>query len=114
MQEIIKVKNLSKVFNKPIRGNGLKGMIKTLFSNKKIKFTAVNNISFTINQGEMVAYIGANGAGKSTTIKMMTGILTPTSSEKSFTKYWCSFWSKNATMVGSSSARNFLIIKRYI
>ena len=44
MQEIIKVKNLSKVFNKPIRGNGLKGMIKTLFSNKKIKFTAVNNI----------------------------------------------------------------------
>ena len=50
MQEIIKVKNLSKVFNKPIRGNGLKGMIKTLFSNKKIKFTAVNNISFTINQ----------------------------------------------------------------
>ena len=81
MQEIIKVKNLSKVFNKPIRGNGLKGMIKTLFSNKKIKFTAVNNISFTINQGEMVAYIGANGAGKSTTIKMMTGILTPTSGE---------------------------------
>ena len=76
MQEIIKVKNLSKVFNKPIRGNGLKGMIKTLFSN-----TAVNNISFTINQGEMVAYIGANGAGKSTTIKMMTGILTPTSGE---------------------------------
>ena len=40
---------------------------------------AVDDISFEINDGEIVGYIGANGAGKSTTIKMMTGILTPSS-----------------------------------
>ena len=77
----IQVNNLTKVFTKQVRQKGLLGMIKSLFSTKKVKFTAVNNISFSIKKGEMVAYIGANGAGKSTTIKMMTGILTPTSGE---------------------------------
>ena len=77
----IQVNNLTKVFTKQIRQKGLLGMIKSLFSTKKVKFTAVNDISFSIKKGEMVAYIGANGAGKSTTIKMMTGILTPTSGE---------------------------------
>ena len=77
----IQVNNLTKVFTKQIRQKGLLGMIKSLFSTKKVKLTAVNNISFSIKKGEMVAYIGANGAGKSTTIKMMTGILTPTSGE---------------------------------
>lgn len=70
----IQVNNLTKVFTKQIRQKGLLGMIKSLFSTKKVKFTAVNDISFSIKKGEMVAYIGANGAGKSTTIKMMTGI----------------------------------------
>ncbi|MPU17829.1 ATP-binding cassette domain-containing protein, partial [Acinetobacter baumannii] len=42
---------------------------------------AVNDVSFTVKQGEMVGYIGENGAGKSTTIKMLTGILTPTSGD---------------------------------
>ena len=51
------------------------------FKNKKIKTVAVNGLSFTINQGESVAFIGPNGAGKSTTIKMLTGILHPTSGE---------------------------------
>lgn len=77
----IQVNNLTKVFTKQIRQKGLLGMIKSFFSTKKVKLTAVNNISFSIKKGEMVAYIGANGAGKSTTIKMMTGILTPTSGE---------------------------------
>jgi ABC-2 type transport system ATP-binding protein len=72
---------LSKVFKKPIRGEGLKGMIKTLFSRKYTPIPAVNGISFDIKQGEIVGYIGANGAGKSTTIKMMCGILHPTSGE---------------------------------
>ncbi len=88
----IEVKNLSKVFKKPIRGEGLKAMIKTLFSRKYEKIVAVENISFSINEGEIVGYIGANGAGKSTTIKMMCGILHPTSGEvlidnKGFDKY---------------------------
>lgn len=79
--KIIQVKNLVKTFKKPIRGEGLKGMIKTLFSRKYEPIHAVKDISFEIAQGEIVGYIGANGAGKSTTIKMMCGILHPTSGE---------------------------------
>lgn len=78
---LISIKNLSKTFKKPVRGEGLRGMIKTLFSRKYIPIPAVNDISFDIQQGEIVGYIGANGAGKSTTIKMMCGILHPTSGE---------------------------------
>lgn len=53
-------------------------MIKTLFSRKYEEVRAVDGISFDIDEGEIVGYIGANGAGKSTTIKMMCGILHPT------------------------------------
>ena len=74
----ISVKNLSKTFKKPIRDEGLKGMIKGLFSRKYEEVRAVDGISFDIDEGEIVGYIGANGAGKSTTIKMMCGILHPT------------------------------------
>ena len=88
----IEIKNLSKTFKKPIRGEGLKGMIKTLFSRKYEEIKAVKDISFSIEEGEIVGYIGANGAGKSTTIKMMCGILHPTSgsvaiNNKSFEKH---------------------------
>ena len=76
---MIEVKDLTKVFRKPIRGNGLSGMVKTLFSRKYEEVRAVDGISFTVPDGEIVGYIGPNGAGKSTTIKMMCGILTPTS-----------------------------------
>lgn len=74
---MIEVQNIKKYFKKPIRGKGIWGMFKSLFSNKHIIVKAVDDISFTINDGEAVGYIGANGAGKSTTIKMMSGILTP-------------------------------------
>lgn len=77
--KIISVNNLAKTFKKPIREEGLKGMIKSLFSRKYEEVKAVDQISFDIEQGEIVGYIGANGAGKSTTIKMMCGILYPTS-----------------------------------
>lgn len=76
---IISVKDLSKTFKKPIRGEGVIGMFKTLFSRKHEEVKAVDKISFDIAEGEIVGYIGANGAGKSTTIKMMCGILHPTS-----------------------------------
>ena len=75
---IISVKNLSKTFKKPIREEGLIGMIKSFFSRKHEEVKAVDDISFDIDEGEIVGYIGANGAGKSTTIKMMCGILHPT------------------------------------
>lgn len=76
--KIISVNNLTKVFKKPIRGEGIWANLKTLFSRKHEEIRAVDNISFDIEQGEIVGYIGANGAGKSTTIKMMSGILHPT------------------------------------
>lgn len=74
---MIEVSNLTKEFRKPVRGQGVKGMARTLFSKKYETKIAVNDINFKINDGEIVGYIGSNGAGKSTTIKMMCGILTP-------------------------------------
>ncbi|MDE7130481.1 MAG: ATP-binding cassette domain-containing protein [Lachnospiraceae bacterium] len=78
---MIEVKHISKDFVTPKKYPGLKGAVKGLFSNEKIVKTAVDDISFEIQKGEIVGYIGSNGAGKSTTIKMMTGILSPTRGE---------------------------------
>lgn len=78
---MIEVKHIGKDFVSPKKYPGLKGAIKGLFSNEKIVKKAVEDISFTIDDGEIVGYIGSNGAGKSTTIKMMTGILAPTKGE---------------------------------
>ena len=78
---MIEVKNLSKTFKSPIKGSGLKGTIKSLFKSDYNYVKAVDDISFKIDEGEIIGYIGANGAGKSTTIKMMTGILVPTEGE---------------------------------
>lgn len=76
---MIQVENLTKEFITSKKYQGLGGAIKGLFTNEKICKTAVDNISFNIKAGEIVGYLGNNGAGKSTTIKMMTGIITPTS-----------------------------------
>ena len=78
---MIELINVEKHFKKPIRGKGVWGMFKTLFSNKHTVVKAVDGVSFKVEDGEAVGYIGANGAGKSTTIKMMSGILTPTAGE---------------------------------
>ena len=75
---MIRVENLSKEFKINKKYPGFKGAIKSFFSTEYVTKKAVDDISFKINDGEIVGYIGANGAGKSTTIKMMTGILTPT------------------------------------
>jgi len=81
MSGIIEIKNVSKEFRVLNRREGLSGSIKDLFSRDYKTITAVDDISMTINQGEIVGYLGPNGAGKSTTIKMMTGVLQPTSGE---------------------------------
>lgn len=75
---MIRVENLSKDFKINKKYAGFKGAIKSFFTSEYTIKKAVDNISFEINDGEIVGYIGANGAGKSTTIKMMTGILKPT------------------------------------
>lgn len=76
---MIQVENLTKEFKIYKKQPGFIGTVKGLFSRESEIKKAVDNISFSIAEGEMVGYIGANGAGKSTTIKMMTGILVPTS-----------------------------------
>lgn len=78
---MIKVSHISKDFVSPKKYPGLKGAMKGLFSSEKVVKKAVEDISFSIEKGEIVGYIGSNGAGKSTTIKMMTGILNPTKGE---------------------------------
>lgn len=72
------VSNLTKKFSFPIK-NASSGWLKNLFSPEIKEVVAVNDISFSVRDGERVAFIGPNGAGKSTTIKMLTGILFPTS-----------------------------------
>jgi ABC-2 type transport system ATP-binding protein len=76
---VIHVENLTKEFKFYKKKPGFKGTVKGLFSKEVEVKRAVDNINFHIDEGEIVGYIGANGAGKSTTIKMMTGILVPTS-----------------------------------
>ena len=73
----IEVKNISKEFKVNKRGAGIPGMIANMFVPKFEIKKAVNDLSFTIEKGEMVGFIGPNGAGKSSTIKMLSGILCP-------------------------------------
>lgn len=76
---IIEVKNLVKTYKINEKERGMIGYLKNLFHPKYKEFKAVKGVSFNIEEGELVGYIGENGAGKSTTIKMLTGLLTPTS-----------------------------------
>jgi ABC-2 type transport system ATP-binding protein len=74
---MIELKGISKSFKIAKRGAGLDKAVKSLFKREYEVIKALDDVSFTINEGEMVGYIGPNGAGKSTTIKIMSGILNP-------------------------------------
>jgi ABC-2 type transport system ATP-binding protein len=76
---LIEVEGLTKQFRQAMKEPGLKGAFKHLFTQRYEEKLAVDQIDLRINKGEAVAYVGPNGAGKSTTIKMLTGILVPTS-----------------------------------
>ena len=76
---IIEVNDLVKTYKIIEKQDGLIGYFKNLVKPKYKELIAVNKINFNIEEGELVGYIGENGAGKSTTIKMLTGLLTPTS-----------------------------------
>jgi ABC-2 type transport system ATP-binding protein len=78
---LIHVRDLSKHFRSFKRREGVWGSIQNLFVREYRTVAAVERVNFEINRGEMVGYIGPNGAGKSTTIKMLTGILVPSSGE---------------------------------
>lgn len=79
MSAIISASGVSKTFRQPKRFAGLGGAVKGLFTRDYSEVHAVTDISFSIEAGEAIGYLGPNGAGKSTMIKMMTGILVPSS-----------------------------------
>jgi len=78
---MIEARALTKTYRVARRREGVAGALRDLFDPRSTPLVAVNDVSFSVEAGEMVGYIGANGAGKSTTVKMLTGILTPTSGD---------------------------------
>ncbi|MEM7578896.1 MAG: ATP-binding cassette domain-containing protein [Cyanobacteria bacterium P01_A01_bin.80] len=76
---IIIAQDLSKVYPVAIKEPGIKGTVSHFFRRKYREIKAVNNVSFEITPGEVVGFLGANGAGKTTTLKMLTGLIHPSS-----------------------------------
>ncbi|OGN92737.1 MAG: hypothetical protein A2Z71_06880 [Chloroflexi bacterium RBG_13_50_21] len=81
MTDIILLNALSKHFKVPVRESGLKASIGSLFKREFRTVKAVDEITFQINPGEVVGFLGSNGAGKTTTLKMLSGLLYPTSGQ---------------------------------
>lgn len=78
---IIVVDNLSKIYPVAIKQPGLKGTLTHFFRRTYREIKAVQNVSFTIQPGEVVGFLGGNGAGKTTTLKMLTGLIHPSEGE---------------------------------
>jgi ABC-2 type transport system ATP-binding protein len=76
---VIEVDGLSRTFRSYRKEPGLKGAVRGLFSRKYETVTAVSGVRFTVEEGEFVGFLGPNGAGKTTTLKMLSGLLHPTS-----------------------------------
>jgi ABC-2 type transport system ATP-binding protein len=76
---VVQVDELTKVFRVPEREAGLRASLGSLFKRQWRDVRAVDAISFTIEEGEVVGFLGPNGAGKTTTLKMLSGLLYPTS-----------------------------------
>lgn len=78
---MIELRHIQKTFRVSRRSAGLSQAVKSLFRREYETINALQDVSFTIRDGEMVGYIGPNGAGKSSTIKIMSGVLTPDGGE---------------------------------
>ena len=76
---MITMENVCKSYRIAKRNAGFHEAVKALFHREYEEIQALRDVSFTISDGEMVGYIGPNGAGKSSTIKILSGILTPDS-----------------------------------
>lgn len=100
---MIYVENLRKEFKKTVKEPGLLGSFKSLFHPKSEKIVAVDDIGFEVPEGEILGFIGPNGAGKSTVIKMLTGILTPTSGK-------CTINGKNPTVDRKSYVKEIGVV----
>jgi len=77
VQNIIDVRNLSKSFDISSKEPGLKGTIKHFLRRQKKSLNVIKNISFEIKEGEIVGFLGAYGAGKTTILKMLCGLIYP-------------------------------------
>jgi ABC-2 type transport system ATP-binding protein len=84
---IIQVQDLTKTFYNTKRAAGFGGAVRSLFSREKTAVTAVDGVGFEVEPGELVGFLGPNGAGKTTTLKMLTGIMYPTSGRASVLGY---------------------------
>ena len=80
-ESVVHVSELTKVFKVPEREAGLRAAAKSLFHRETRDVRAVSAVSFEIGPGEVVGFLGPNGAGKTTTLKMLSGLLFPTSGE---------------------------------
>src|SRR5256712_8560945 len=76
---VIEVQGLTKSFRTDRKSPGLSGDIKVLFHREYEMTLAVKDVSFSVEEGELVGFLGPNGAGKTTTLKMLSGLLYPTS-----------------------------------
>lgn len=105
---IIETKNLTKDYKRYKKKEGLTGSISGLFKRKYEITKAISNFNLTIAEGEFIGLIGPNGAGKTTLVKMLTGIIAPTSGEISVLKYYPNkleneFKRKYAVVMGQKS-----------
>lgn len=121
---IIQTKNLTKTYKLFEKEAGLRGSIKSLFNRKFIDKTALSNFNLEVKEGEFVGLIGPNGAGKTTLVKMLTGIIAPTSGDVSVLGFYPNklenaFKRQYAVVMGQksqlffelSSADTFLLFK---
>ena len=81
IMSVIDVENLSKIYKVSLKKPGIKGTINHFFKRNYRDIVAVKDVSFSINSGEIVGFLGANGAGKTTTLKMLTGLIHPSTGE---------------------------------
>ncbi len=77
----IEVKELSKTFRVPEREGGFMASVRSIFKRRYKEVRAVDSVSFNVEAGEIVGFLGPNGAGKTTTLKMLSGLLHPTTGE---------------------------------
>jgi len=85
--DIIRIRDLKKIYTTYERGSTFLETVKSLFVRKSIEIEALKGITLNVAQGEILGFLGPNGAGKSTTLKILTGVLFPTSGEADVTGY---------------------------
>lgn len=76
---VIQVRELRKTYSVPVRQAGVAAALRSLVRRETRDVHAVDNLTFDVGEGEVVGFLGPNGAGKTTTLKMLSGLLYPTS-----------------------------------